>query len=61
MVYFLRVGVKGDEEEGIEFVVFVGGSEEEVVGRLVGDKEWGEWFEFRGVDGVDLRGMDKVV
>ncbi|KAK4667333.1 hypothetical protein QC763_308315 [Podospora pseudopauciseta] len=56
VVYPSRAGVKGDEEEGIEFVVFAGGSEEVALGRLAGDREWGEWFEFRGLDGVDLRG-----
>ncbi|KAK4202636.1 hypothetical protein QBC40DRAFT_294691 [Triangularia verruculosa] len=55
VVYPSRGGVKGEEEEGIEFVVFVGGTEEEAVGRLTGDEEWMRWFEFRGVDGVDLR------
>ncbi|KAK0674637.1 hypothetical protein QBC41DRAFT_351863 [Cercophora samala] len=56
VVYPSRGKVKGDGEEGVEFVVFAGGSEEEAVGRLVNDREWGEWVEFRGVDGVDLRG-----
>ncbi|KAK0747591.1 hypothetical protein B0T21DRAFT_271431, partial [Apiosordaria backusii] len=54
IVYPSRGKVKNNrEEEGVEFVVFVEGTEEEAIERLVGDEEWRGWFEFRGVDGVD--------
>ncbi|KAK4179926.1 hypothetical protein QBC36DRAFT_53956 [Triangularia setosa] len=56
IVYPSRGKVKGNEDEGLEFVVFSGGTEEEAMGRLVGGEEWGDWVEFRGFDGVDLRG-----
>ena len=37
----------GSEDEGHEFCI---GFEKELAEGLVGDEEWGRWFEFRGVD-----------
>jgi transferase family protein len=46
IVYPAREGPAG-HDEGVEVQVSF---EEELVGMLVGDKEWNEYFEFRGLD-----------
>ncbi|KAJ9129457.1 hypothetical protein NKR19_g10365, partial [Coniochaeta hoffmannii] len=48
VVYPPRVaGPRGGDEEGVEVLVTV---EREVGDELMGDAEWGEWFEGRGFD-----------